>query len=287
MINFDLGTIKNPKNFSLGTYDIIIKDKYEELHKKLKNGYDICTANVYVEKEEKSLLLTKKNKSTAIYDICLILSFFTGRRVFLDSGIKYFSTFSRLNPILYAHDLVDAVKIAWENRQNFSSDEERRILWLYINILETCIMENFGLFACIAAEIIQRVEVRKDNFKPPKEFELFIEKLQKFIDNSELCDVNLKNRLKGSVGNWSSCSSIEGFKQLLSNYNIIRLPIEDDVKERICYINGIRNDLAHGLDIRKPTWEINHDPFIESCYVAHDFLPNLIRLYLIKKFKLS
>ena len=292
LYNLDIGEKPIVRKFNVGPFSISLKKDYQQLRCELKKHKNIETAEVIFNTHESSILCSSyvESPQDAIWDLYYILSYLTGRVVVTPKySYRFITQYAGGNSIVDEHDFVEALNIAWRNRSNFINDTEKRPLWLYFDYIQTPIIENKLIFATIALEIIQEIvlkDIKIDDGVDSEILKLFClkRKLKKIIKKSNISD-KLKNSLLSNIGNWSSKKSVEGIKRYLFERNFLHdINVYGEVRDRIHFINRLRNSILHRSEVAPPKKNIDMEQIYKFSSV---FLPALMQDYLNSKFNIQ
>lgn len=309
LMNLDLGARPLWREFEVGPYRIVLVPNYEdrqlelsslqgkriildeqfqpseeEIIKEAKAGKNSVTATAECADETEALLWAKAE--LGIYDLCSILSYLTGRNVFLPQDERRYSQIVHGHNVVCDWEVPRAAQLAWSNRANFRSEREKRPLWLYLNLISISDAEVTALLGCVALEIIQEVDASQAEAPPPGFCEL-INKLRSDIDQSDISDEDLKNRLKSAVGKWGINSAQEKFKSLLAKYSLAESDLCGLPLKRVRGIWDMRNRIAHNGEFADPKWvdEIACKKTVQV-FIAARLIPALVMDYLNRRFGL-
>ena len=287
LINLDLGKKPMGRHYEIGPFTISLKNDYEEKRILLEKQEDAITAQIEFTNDEKSILLKSPKPQSACWDIFYILSYLTGR-VVVDNKISYrfLTKHQGGNNIVDRHDIINAAIAAWNNRINFKNDNEKRPLWLYFEYIQNFNIENKLIFAAIAFEIV--LEIALKNIKlddgTDSDFEKLIllnKQIKKMIKQSDISD-KLKSTFLTNVGNWTNRKSVEGMKRYLYEKHFLNnMQISDEVRDRIQFINRLRNTVLHRAEVANIEGRINYKQVLNY---TTEFIPKLIQDYLNCKF---
>lgn len=292
LLNLDIGENPISWKFKVGPLSISLKNDYHQLRDVLNKHQDAETAEVVYDLLGTALLCRSnlRHPQEAIWDLFYILSYLTGRVVVIPEYSYRFNTkHAGGDLIIDEHDFMEALNTAWLNRSNFKGDIEKRPLWLYFEYIQTPNLENKLIFASIALEIILDLilkDVKIDDGIDSEVLKLSSLKnnLNNLIKKSDISD-ELKQVFLTNIGNWSGQKSVEGIKRYLFERKFIdKINVIGNVRERIQFINRLRNSILHRAEVRAPNENIN----IEQIYsFSSVFLPALIQDYLNSKFNLQ
>ena len=307
LMNFDLGPNPLWREFDVGPYKITLMPDYDEQQPELssvetrsfpfdgslqtvsprvvsqaKAGENSVTAMVECADEPQAVIWANKEKG--IYDVCTILSYLTGRNVFLPQDERRYSHVIHGEKVVCGWEVPRAAELAWSNRTNFLSEREKRPLWLYLNLNSVSDAEVKALLGCVALEIIQEADAESMTEPPTPGFQDLIEKLKDDIDRSGISDDD-KNRLKSAVGKWGPNSAQEKFKQLLTKYGLVKPGVNGIPLKRVRGIWDMRNQIAHNSEFADPKWinDVEHKRRVEI-FIAARIIPALVMDYLNRKF---
>jgi hypothetical protein len=311
LMNLDLGPEPALRKFAVGPYQINLVSNYDELQAGLsslrretwtldvidgrpvepkivtkeKAGTNSITATVQCENEPEAILSIGREQG--IWDLCLILSYLSGRNVFLPLNER------RYQHIVHGFDVVrswqtpQAAEIAWSNRTNFRSEREMRPLWYFLHLNSSSDAEVKALLGCVSLEIIQKTE---DDGLPvllPAGFEPLIAKLKEEIEQSEISDQDLKNRLKSAVGKWGPKSAQGKFKNLLTKYELVEPNLNGIPARRVRGIWDMRDRIAHDGAFAVPSWIADDERRREvQIFIAARIIPAMVMEYINRKFGL-
>jgi hypothetical protein len=314
LINLNLGENPQVREFSVGPYKITLLDDYDTLqsqlaeHTKLthtisyldgqeikqttetkpRQGKALVTATAECDEESESAFYDDSPR--AIWDLCAILSFLLGRRVFLP-GEERFNVINHFGFMAVPYYEVHKIAaVAWSNRQSFSSETERLPLWYYLSMNDTPVQQIKLLLGCVSLEIMQNLDEHKiesplseEELERLRKLEQLIGVIQQQIDQSSI-DNDLKNRLKSTVGNWGGSSAQEAFKNMLINFGLIDSNISGIPLKRVRGINRMRNAVVHKGELESPNWIEDPKAQIRSgAFVRGRFIPALVLDYLNRK----
>jgi len=185
LYNLDLGENPSPVGFQVGPYHIKPVEGYEKRvkllprsshtittiknHKvmqksiPLKIGKWSPTAIASVDKNEEPAILVEICETRSIWDLCILLTFFTGRRVCLADQRKDYLHHLTENQICSPQQLPNTAATAWENRAAVGNDKHLLpALYAYldysripdtiskailINTAFECIFNKYGLIS--------------------------------------------------------------------------------------------------------------------------------------------
>lgn len=292
ILNFDMGRNPSIKEIKIGPFTISLMEDYEERRLSLKYRTDVETAVISYKEKENSLLLKSnlRKPQNALCDVFYILSYLTGRVVTTKNRSYLFITkYEGGNRIVDKQDLVEAINVAWENRCNFKDDNEKRPLWLYFEYIQNPNIENKLIFATIAFEVVQEIalkEIKLDDGLDSDAVKFFClkRKIMKLIKNSDISD-QLKNPLLTNIGNWTGKKSIEGIKRYLFERRFLNeMEVTDDVRDRIQFINRLRNSILHRAEVSKPKNNIDMEQIFNF---SSEIIPGFIQDYLNSKFNIQ
>lgn len=311
LMNLDLGANPPERLFAIGPYAVRLVDNYEVLQANLSSARNVKQTPIFNEGgEEWNTVVTEpkvgSNAVTAIvectdepdafltngeekgiWDLCLILSYLSGRNIFLPKDERRYTHINHGFSVVPLWQIPKAAEVAWQNRKTFSSESEMRPLWYILRMNSSSDAEIKLLLGCVSLEIIQTLE--KEITAEPKsdELEELLQTLKDEIERSNL-EKDLKDRLKGTVGKWGSASSTQAFKSLLIKYGLIQADISGLPLKRVDGINRMRNGVVHKGEVRLPNWIQDHEIQITvSHFIAARFIPALIMDYLNRKFELG
>jgi len=292
LLNLDLGKNPGAERIIIGPFTIALKQDYEKKRALLEEKIDVETAEISYTKAENSVLLKSnlRKPPNAIWDIFYILSYLTGRVVITrEQNYRFITQYSGGNEIVEKHDLFEAMNLAWENRYNFENDNEKRPLWYYFEYIQNSEIENQLIFASIAFEIIQEItlkEVKLDDGVDSEMVKLssLKKELKKIITKSDISN-QLKTPLLNNIGNWSSKKSVEGIRRYLFERRFLHdIQVNDDVRDRIQFINRLRNSILHRGQVAEPQNNISMEQIFNF---SSQLIPGFIEDYLNSKFKIE
>jgi len=247
LMNFDLGPNPQWREFDVGPYRLALVPDYDELQPALsslrmetspfdinlqpvepkivtkeKAGKNSVTATAECANEPEAILTTGREKG--IWDLCLILSYLSGRNVFCPENERRYQHIVHGFAVVRSFHLPQAAGIAWSNRACFRSEKEMKPLWYFLHLNSSSDADVKALLGCVALEIIQIVEKVEDDglsLPLPTGLESLIAKLMMEIEESEITDKDLKGDLKSAVGRWGPKNAQEKFKNLLAKYELM------------------------------------------------------------------
>jgi hypothetical protein len=317
LVNLNLGENPVVRQFSVGHFQIKLADDYDKLQPELaalgqqqhtiasangevtesiiqvspKAGKTLITAVAQCEQEPVSVFCHDNAKG--VWDLCMILSFLLGRRVFLPEEARY-NTINHFGcMVIPYYQIHQAAAIAWSNRQNFKTASEQLPLWYYLSMNDTSIEQVKLLLGCVSLEIIQGLDEHKNEECLSQEssselakLESLIGVIQKLIDHSDL-DPGKKNALKSAVGKWGGSGLQETFKRMLEHYGLIDSQITGIPLKRVESINKMRNGVVHRGKLDPPTWVTDDESKNRvGTFIRARFIPALVLEYLNRKFGL-
>lgn len=310
LMNFDLGSNPLWREFDVGPYKIALVPDYDELQPALsslrmetspldlglqpaeptivtkeKAGKNSITATAESTNEPDAILTPGREQG--IWDLCLILSYLSGRNVFLPENERRYQHIVHGFDIVRGWQMPQAAETAWSNRTNFRSVREMRPLWYFLHLNSSSDADVKALLGCVALEIIQKVEDDGLREPLPAGFETLIAKLKEEIEESEIRDKDLKNRLKSAVGMWGPKNAQEKFKKLLTKYALVEGSLNGIPSQRARCIWEMRNRFAHEGEFADPKWIDDVERKREvQIYIAARIIPALVMEYLNRKFGL-
>lgn len=310
LINFDVGEKPSIREFSVGTYKIFLVENYELVRKKLPslarkrlqiestNPEDIewvedartgeyLVSAIVESVQEGASLLVKPNKlkvNSDIWDLCAILSYLTGRRVFLKSDMQLYSGTKLSFRVVDEIELIDAIQIAWSNRHNFGNE---RIIKAFIKLLtmtDQLFSEMKGVCAAIAIELITNSEEFSSKRQQAQSIDSVVARIKPLIESSDL-EYETKSSLLRAMESWAINGLLDRFRTFLIKYNLITEPVSQETEKRIKSFNKMRNALMHGGDIYRPPWvtDINARTIIGH-FMASEFFPLVAQHYINVQF---
>jgi hypothetical protein len=311
LMNLDLGPNPLWREFGVGPYKIALVSNYDELQQELsslrketwplnivddqrieprivaeeKAGKTSITATVECDNEPEAVLTSGGEKG--IWDLCLILSYLSGRNVFLPEDERRYQHIVHGFEVVRTWEMPKAAEIAWSNKTNFRSQKQMKPLWYFLNLNSSADADVKALLGCVALEIIQTVEDDGLREPLPTGFETLIAKVKEEIEESEIHDNDLKNRLKSAVGMWGPKNAQEKFKNLLTKYEMVDRSLNGIPAQRVRCIWEMRNRFAHEGEFADPKWidEVERKRNVQI-YIAARIIPALVMEYLNRKFGL-
>lgn len=306
LMNLNLGKMPSEREFNVGPYRITLVRDYDKLQSELselirlewklnsldeepilhpaKVGKSAITAEVDCDDEPDAVLAD--GKEPGIGDLCLILSYVTARRVFLPDDERMYNHINHGYHLVHFHEIPAAAKVAWRNRERFSSEKEMRPLWYYLCMNETPIRDIKVLLGCVSLEIIQRLGENRSSVAPGKELTDLIKAITNNISESDVPD-QLKRDLTSAVGNWGATNAKQAFKDMLINYGLIEPDISGVPLQRVEGIYKMRNAIVHEGRLGLPNWIEDETMRARvTAFVAVKFIPALVQEYLNRKFQL-
>lgn len=310
LINLNLGENPKVREFLVGPYKIKLVENYDSLQPELSEMIRLRHTIKYVNGREGKLTTETKAKlgkfhvtaiaecedepesvfyeqAKGIWDLCLILSFILGRRVFLPGEERHNTINHHAFMVVPYYQASEVAAAAWSNRANFASESEKLPLWYYLSMNDTSVQQIKLMLGCVSLEIIQDLDENKIDSPRSEELERLIDAIKQEINQSQI-DIDLKNALKGTVGKWGGSGPQQAFKNMLINYDLIRADIDGLPLKRVKGINGMRNDIVHKGKIRFPDWiEDSNAKRKASAFIGARFIPALVLEYLNRKFGLQ
>ncbi|MBN2287658.1 MAG: hypothetical protein JXI43_14520 [Tissierellales bacterium] len=181
------------------------------------------------------------------------------------------------------------MKLAWKNRANFKNDNEKRPLWYYFEYIQNPHIEIQLIFATIAFEIIQEITLKEIELDDGIDSEMvklasLKSKILKLIKASDISD-QIKNPFLTNIGNFSSKKSVEGIRRYLFERKFLHdIRVEDEVRDRIQFINRLRNTILHRGLVFMPDKNIDMEQILNY---SSQLIPGFIEDYLNSKFEIQ
>ena len=316
LYNLHIGEKRPPEEFSnhpVGPFTVKVVDDYEnrikKLYKKPTKTTDILGINTIYEPEspsgwavtaiaeydeksiisEKSILCREDIWDGGLWDLCTILTFLTGRRVVSEKDHR-----ERYNPTVYGErscigiETLRAAAIAWNNRHNLKS---KKIVYSLLSLNEALshdTVQAIAAFNNTALNIILDQEVGEKDKIDKKIKTQLKDKINEVIEKFDLLTSKQKKAYSALIGakvDQGTNSLFEKLENLLLQYEIIKEPIETDIKNRIRYINSARNKLTHAgelPDLKKGLTQEQSDNY--SLNIISGIVPDLCRLIIGRHF---
>ncbi len=299
LYNLNLGTRNLPLNFNVGPYRINLVKDYNELIPRLsslgtkyenaKCGENLITANVVCNNEPGALLTNRLNtqdeSTPGIWDLCLILSYLSGHRVFTSDDLVRYHGLKFVQGVVAVHDIVNAAGRCWENRANFESEKEIIPLWYYLAAVGTSEAGVRVSLCSTCIDVITNLEI--DKGKISIELQNLIDTVNDVIKKSTI-ETQQKNSFIGSVSNWGSGSAVAKFESFLSKYSLLPLQINAEINARIKTVNEYRNSVIHEGIFRKKNQRMSDDEHLDNAMrYAGDIIPTIVREYINRKFEIN
>ena len=310
LYNLHIGEQRPPEvfsNHSIGPFTVKVVDDYENRIKKLykrptktvdifgitspiyepesPGGWAVTAIAEYDEKSigsEKSILCREDSSDGGLWDLCTILTFLTGRRVVTEKDHR-----ERYDPTVYGeHSCLDretlrAAAIAWNNRHNLKS---KKIVYSLLSLNEALSHDTVQVIAAFnntALNIILDQEAaEKDKIDETIKTQLK-DKIDEVIEKFDLLTPKQKEAYSALIGakvDQGTDSLFEKLENLLLQYKIIKEPIEADVKDRIRYINSVRNKLTHAGKLPRLKGLTQEQSDNYSLNIISGIVPDLCRL---------
>jgi hypothetical protein len=303
LLNLDLGE-HPPREFEVGPFTLRVVDNYAEARARIPQlgrtevrweftsngggrteakvpphfGEPVVTAKASCPSEHQpSAILVYEKPAGAIWDLCHLLSFLSGHRVFLPDDKRRFFHQKTVQGAVQAGEIPQAAAHAWAHLGQFSTLRRKTAFWLAVQSKATSEAEIRAIMSSVALECL----MRDDRFQAtaaetPKGLEELLGDVRKVIDNSAVDD-DTKTRLKSAVGGWGKSSLVQSLIAMLAHLGLAP-PAKNAVQmKRIKFINSCRNRLVHGGDIPLPDWIQDADRARSlSIWFAAYFLPALV-----------
>ena len=187
-----------------------------------------------------------------IWDLCVIFSYLTGRRVYTEDEKRRFSHIHHGFGVVQPSDIIKAANRAWDNRSNFNTYEKLIPLWLYLHINDTSEIQLKLLIGCVILELITNLEVTFTS-NIPDELKNCIDVVKKTIQNSSLAK-DTKGKFTSTVSHWGEKSLNEAFRELFFNYDLTPMTVTGDMKKRVDAISSYRNSIVHAGKLKELDW---------------------------------
>ena len=317
LMNFSLGISPQIRSFEVGPYKINLIENYDDIFPQISEnaivqksirldstgvttekiekegtcGTKVITAFVHCMVQEEIAMLnsdfSSETQQKSIWDLCLILTYITGRRVFLHSDERRYNHIKHGNPIVEDHEIIEAIQTAWNNRCSFSNEKEKAPFWYFLSMKDTAEAQLKLLCGSVSLEIIQNIESVQDKISDNKALTDLLKKIDTVIVKSDV-DKELKDKFKSTVGNWGSANAQIKFKDFLTSYEIIEKDIKETPLKRVRFVFDMRNGIAHAGGLRKPKW-VSTDKYKcrTSLFIASAFIPLIVEEYINRKFKIN
>lgn len=293
-------------NHSVGPFTVKVVDDYENRIKKLykkptkttdilgisttyepesPGGWAVTAIAEYDEKSirsEKSILCREDIPDGGLWDLCTILTFLTGRRVVTEKDHR-----ERYDPTVYGErscrdiETLRAAAIAWNNRHNLKS---KKIVYSLLSLNEALSHDTVQVIAAFnntALNITLDQEAEeKDKIDETIKTQLK-DKIDEVIEKFDLLTPKQKEAYSALIGakvDQGTDSLFEKLENLLLQYEIIKEPIEADVKDRIRYINSVRNKLTHAGKLPRLKGLSQEQSDNYSLNIISGIVPDLCRL---------
>ena len=181
-----------------------------------------------------------------------------------------------------------AAAIAWNNRHNLKS---KKIVYSLLSLNEALshdTVQAIAAFNNTALNIILDQEVGEKDKIDKKIKTQLKDKINEVIEKFDLLTSKQKKAYSALIGakvDQGTNSLFEKLENLLLQYEIIKEPIETDIKNRIRYINSARNKLTHAgelPDLKKGLTQEQSDNY--SLNIISGIVPDLCRLIIGRHF---
>jgi hypothetical protein len=309
LMNLDLDEAPPVRSFSVGPFTITLVPEYDDIHLTIpqmakRSGIAKNENERYVTKEEPgragnaaitAIAECDKEPDSVFYleegagirDLCDVLSYLTGRRVFLPEEERFRQHNRNGFPAIHVTQIAEAAQVAWENRETFSTQKEKLPLWYYLVANDSPYKEIKTLVGCVTLEIIQKLEESKIELSTSEALKNLIMAIKDDIDRSNI-DTGLKSDLKSTVGNWGGKNAQELFKRMLVNYGLISEAIEGVSLKRVRGIFKMRHAIVHDGEIKNPDWvEGETAQRKTTANISGNIIPAIVTVYLNQKFNIE
>ena len=156
-------------------------------------------ATCRAEKETPAILVYEK-PATAIWDLCHLLSYLSGHRVFLPDNKRRFFHQKTAQGAVQAGEIPAAATKAWGQLEQFSTIRRKTAFWLVVQSQTTSEAEIRAIMSSVALECLMRDELFQGTApEAPEGLQELLDGVRGVIDASAV-DVDTKSRLKSAVG---------------------------------------------------------------------------------------
>lgn len=317
LMNFSLGIAPQIRSFEVGPYKIDLVENYDDIITQISEnaivqesirldstgvttevierdgtcGTKLITATVLCKAQEEVAILdsdfSSDTQQKCIWDLCLILTYITGRRVFLPCEDRRYNHTKHGEPIVENHEIIKATQTAWKNRCSFSNEKEKAPFWYFLSMKDTAEAQLRLLCGSVSLEIIQNIESVQDKANDNEALTDLLKEIDTNIENSNI-DKELKNKFRSTIGNWGSANAQTKFKNFLTSYGIIEKDIKDTPLKRVRFVFNMRNGISHVGELRKPQWvSVDEYKCRTSLFIASAFIPLIVEEYINRKFKIN
>ena len=290
LCNLDLGSAA-PAPFDIGPFRLDPADNYAiantHLSKLGKHSHTIdfdsakgiVRASNYIPATEGApevtCVLSVENEPAAVlvlesphkghWDVCQILSFLAGNRVFTVGSERRFFHQKNVQGAVEPAEIPEASAAAWDHLDTIAQPDAKMAFWLILQSQRVPDVEIKGILCGIALESMMRhSDSTAQKKREPKgtdnqldstgkKLADLVNNVRKVIDESGLPDAT-QGRLRSAVGNWGPSSYSEQVVAFLQKLGHLPEPATSEQEERSRFVATLRNQLAHGKDLPLPRW---------------------------------
>lgn len=302
LLNLDLGT-HPPAEFRVGPFTLRPLDDYADVRTAIPQlgrtevtwefnregsgrteteipphfGEPVVTAIATCRAEDETpAILVYEKPETAIWDLCHLLSFLSGHRVFIPEDKRRFFHQKTAQGAVQATEIPAAAASSWAQLGQFGTLRRKLAFWLVVQAKTTSEAEIRAIMSSVALECLMRDQEFQNVTEVPEGLEDLLDDVRRVIDASAV-DVDTKARLKSAVGGWGKASLVQSLIAMLDHLGLAPDDRSDLQTKRIKFINACRNRLVHGGDLPLPDWIDDRDQARSvSIWFAAHFLPALV-----------
>ena len=231
---------------------------------------------------EKSILLENEdNDDAGLWDLCNLLTFMTGRSVVTEKYREWY------RPDIYGDsyavipiETLPAAALAWQHRECLVAENLHIALYLYNEAMNAKLLQSRAALYYTALDIIlskHKIDDGKVSIHTRKKLKREISGILAKKTELQPDQVERYRRLLNAQIDRGP-TLLDKLSSLLQLYGIIDPSPSDDQKDRIQYINRVRNILIHAGRIPKLKGLDDEESKRYTVNIASNVIPELIRL---------
>ncbi|MBW2104117.1 MAG: hypothetical protein JRH05_15990 [Deltaproteobacteria bacterium] len=196
-----------------------------------------------------SILLDDPINDNGLWDLCEILTFITGRRVTTEDRLERYSYKKHGEPACIGIETLRTASLAWKNRNNLRNEDITYALFAYNEALNQNDLHTMAALYTCALNIICD-NVRSDIGQIPKKCRNQLsKKIESIIDKEKALTDSQREAYKALIKArvmQGPFSALDNLRSLLQELDVIpSSPSQDDVLQRVKFINVVRNRIIH------------------------------------------
>ena len=263
-----IGCARPPDEWSLSTigpFTVKLVDAYKckvarlyqrksrvdgQIRQQRGGGWQVTATAEYDENSspENSILLRRNGSDYGLWDLCTILTFLTGRRVVSAEYRDMYSPDMHWERACLDVETLRAASIAWCHRAKLA---DNGLVWALLYYNEALSHNSVPVLAALyttSLDLIQNVSTEGESGVDKQSKKELRDRISKVICACEFLEDEHKHAYKARIGGtifYGINSPRDRLEKFLVQYGIIEEPIGKNVKDRIGYINSVRNKLLH------------------------------------------